>query len=156
MTIDDMQFGFMSGKCTIDALFVLMRIKEQYLAKQRKLYMCFVDLEKAFDKFTQKVVEWAMRMKGIPEAYVGAVMSLYKGARTKVKVGTQLSTEFEVKIGVHQGSVLSPLLFAIVVDVVTDEIKESMLQETLYTDDFVLIVVSMAEMPKKICLDKCT
>ena len=70
---------------------------------------------------------WAMRKKGIPEALVTAVMSLYKAARTKVKDGTHLSEEFEVYIGVHQGSHLSPLLFAIVVDVVTDKIKEGML-----------------------------
>ena len=33
-------------------------------------------------------------------------------------------TLFEVNVGVHEGSVLSPLLFTIVVDVVTNEIKE--------------------------------
>ena len=53
-----------------------------------------------------------MNKKGIPEAMVTAVMSLYKGAQTKVKVGTHLCEEFEVNVGVHQGSVLSPLLFA--------------------------------------------
>ena len=49
---------------------------------------------------------------------VTAVMSLYKGAWTKVKVGTHLFEEFEVNVGAHQGSVLLLLLFAIVVDVV--------------------------------------
>ena len=44
-------------------------------------------------------MEWAMRKKGIPEALVRAVMSLYKGAKTKVKVGTHLSEEFEVNVG---------------------------------------------------------
>ena len=117
--IDDMQFGFMLGKGTIDAVFILRRIQEEFLAKQKKLYMCFVDLEKAFDRVPRKVVEWAMRKKGIPEALVTAVMSLYKGVRTKVKVGAHLSEEFEVNIGVHQGQVLSPLLLAIVVDVAT-------------------------------------
>ena len=64
---------------------------------------------------------------------------LYKGARTKVKVETHLSEELEADVGVHKGSVLSPLLFAIVVDVGTNEIKEGMLQEILYADDIVLI-----------------
>ena len=48
-------------------------------------------------------MEWAMRRKGIPEALVKAMMSLYKGANTKVKVGTHYSEEFEVICGVHQG-----------------------------------------------------
>ena len=86
--------------------------------------MCYVDREKAFDRVPNKVVEWAMRKKCIQEALFTAVMSLYKGARTKVKVGTHLSEEFEVNDGIHQGSVLSPLLFAIVIDDVTNEIKE--------------------------------
>ena len=104
--------------------------------------MCFVYLQKAFDRVLRKVVEWAMRKKGIPEA---VVMSLYKGARKKVKVGAHLSEEFEVKVGVHQGSVLSPLLFAIVVNVAANEIKEGMLQVILYAGDIVLIAESMAE-----------
>ena len=91
-----------------------------------------------------------MRKKGIPEALVTAVMSLYKGARTKVKVGTHFSEELEVNVGVHQGSVLSPPLFASVVDVVTYEIIEGMLQEILYADDIVMIAASMADRQEKI------
>ena len=41
-------------------------------------------------------------------------MSLYDGAKTRVRVGCARSEEFEVKLDVHQGSVLPPLLFAIV------------------------------------------
>ena len=93
---------------------------KEYLTKQKMLYTCFVDHEKAFDRVPKKVVEWAMRKKGIPEALGTAVMSQYKGARTKVKVGTHLSEEYEVNVGVHLGSVLSPLSIAIVVDVVTN------------------------------------
>ena len=46
ITIDDMQFGFMPGKGTIDIVFSVRRIHEEYLAKQKKLCMCFVDLKK--------------------------------------------------------------------------------------------------------------
>ena len=69
-----------------------------------------------------------------------AVISLYKAAKTKVKIGTHLSEELEVNVGLHQGSVLLPLLFAIVIDVVMNEIKEVTLQEILYAGDLVLIV----------------
>ena len=66
-----------------------------------------------------------------------------------MKVGTHLSEEFEVYVGVHQGSVLSPLLSAIVVDVVANRIKEGILQEILYTGNIVLIAESMAELQEQ-------
>ena len=68
--MDDMQFGFMPGKGTIHAVFILLRLQREYLAKQKKLYMYYVDLEKSFDRVPRKVVEWAMRKKDIPETLV--------------------------------------------------------------------------------------
>lgn len=149
VNLDEMQFGFMPGKGTIDALFVLRRMQEEYREKEKKLYMCFVDLEKAFDRVPRKVVEWAMRKKGVPERMVRAVMDLYKGAKTKVKVGTRFSDEFPVKVGVHQGSVLSPLLFAIVMDEVTKSAKDGLPHEILYADDLVLMSDSMEGLREK-------
>ena len=62
---------------------------------------------------------------------VQAVMSSYEGSRTKVIVGSGTSEEFWVWVGVHQRSVLSPLIFAIVVDVVTEHAREGLLNEIL-------------------------
>ena len=45
--------------------------------------MCLVDLDNAFYRVPRKVVEWAMRKKGIPEVLDRALMSLYKGAKQK-------------------------------------------------------------------------
>ena len=45
-----------------------------------------------------------------------AVMSLYEGLKTKVRGGSGLLEKFGLSVGVHQGSVLLPLIFAIVVD----------------------------------------
>ena len=49
-----------------------------------------------------------------------------------------MSDAFNVKVGVHQGSVLSPVMFAIVVDVVCGDVMEGFLFEILYADDLVL------------------
>ena len=48
----------------------------------RCFHMCFVDLEKSFDRVLKKVLEWAMRKKGIPEDMVNPVMRLHEGGRT--------------------------------------------------------------------------
>ena len=66
-------------------------------------------------------------------------MSLYEGARTRVRVDYELSEEFEDEVGIHQGSVLSPFLFAVVIDVVTELAREGAISELLYADDIVLM-----------------
>ena len=84
VSVDEMQFGFMSVRGTIDAVFILSRMYEEYLAEGYKLCMCFVYLENAFDGVLRKVLEGAMRKIGIPEFWVRSVMRLYEGAKTKV------------------------------------------------------------------------
>ena len=74
----------------------MRRMQEENRDKKKKLYMCFVDIEKAFDKVPRKVMEWAMRKKGLPEVIVKAVKSLYHGEKTKVRVGSELPEEFLV------------------------------------------------------------
>ena len=49
VSIGDSQFGFIPGKGTTDAIFVVRQLQEKYLAANKRLYMAFVDLEKAFD-----------------------------------------------------------------------------------------------------------
>ena len=113
---DETQFGFLPEKGTIDALFLVQKLQEQHRAKDKRMYMCFVDLEKAFHGVSRRVVEWAMRKKGLPEIQVKTVTSLYDGAEAKVTVGSGFSEEVFVKVGVHQGSVMPSLLFAMVID----------------------------------------
>ena len=53
----------MPGRGTTDALFVVRRMQEEYRDKKKKLYMCFVDIEKAFDRVPRKMMEWAIKRK---------------------------------------------------------------------------------------------
>ena len=63
-----------------------------------KRCICFVELEKAFDKEPRKMLKWAMRKKGI-RVLVRSVMSLYEGTKKGVRVDSELSEVFEVKVG---------------------------------------------------------
>ena len=67
VSIGNMQFGFMPGKGTTDAIFIMQHVQEKHQAKKKKLYYAFVDLEKAFDRVSKEVVKWALRKLGVDE-----------------------------------------------------------------------------------------
>ena len=83
--IDGMQFGFMKGKGTTDAIFMARQMQENFRVKGKKLYFGFVDLEKAFDRVPRELISWAMRKLGVEEWLVSAVMSMYIDAKTVVR-----------------------------------------------------------------------
>ena len=77
--------------------------------------MAFVDLEKAFDKVPRDVW-WASRYLGVDEWKVSVIRAMYEDVTTKVRLNGRESNAFSVRVGVHQGSVLRPLLFIIVLE----------------------------------------
>ena len=56
MSVDDSQFGFVPGRGTTDAIFVVRQLQEKYLAANKRLYLAFVDLEKVFDRVPWKII----------------------------------------------------------------------------------------------------
>ena len=70
VNLNKILFGYMPGEGTVDAIFTVRRMQEEYQKKKRKLYMCFADIEKAFDRVPRKVMEWAMRKKGLSEVII--------------------------------------------------------------------------------------
>ena len=84
VNIDCMQFGFMPGKGTVDAIFICRQLQEKYLEKTKDLYFAFVDLEKAFDRVPRDVVWWSLRKFGVEEWIIQTVMAMYTKAKTTV------------------------------------------------------------------------
>ena len=148
--IDEMQCGFMSGRGTTDAIFIVRQLQEKHLAANKSLYMAFVDLEKAFDRVPRDAIWWAMRKLEIDEWLVRLVQSMYKDVRSRVRVGDGYSEEFGVGVGVHQGSVLSPLLFIIVLEALSREFRTGCPWELLYADDLMISAESMEELLVKV------
>ena len=55
----------MPEKGTVDAIYIVRRMQEEYQKKNKNLHMCFVDMKKAFDRVPRKVMELAMKKKGL-------------------------------------------------------------------------------------------
>ena len=147
--INEMQFGFVPGKGTTDAIFMARQMQEKHHAVKKPVYFAFVDLEKAFDRVPRDVLWWALRTLGVEEWAIRAIQSMYANARSRVRVNDQYSEEFGVKVGVHQGSVLSPLLFILVLEALSREFRTGTPWNLLYADDLLIIADTLDECKKQ-------
>ena len=80
------QYGFVAGKGTIDAIFILRQLQEKYLKNDKELYLVFEDLDKAFDRVPRMLIESSLRRKEVVECYVG----VKKGSDEDVEGGATL------------------------------------------------------------------
>ena len=107
----------------------------------------FVGLEKAFDTVPREMVMATLGWMGIPEAEVRMVEGTYEKTTARVVVGEGASEEFEVNIGLRQGSVLSPLLFIAVLDLISRKtVAKDAMKKLLYADDLALLANGKQEL----------
>src|SRR5437867_9754202 len=78
------------------------------------------------------------------------IKSMYEGGTASIRTNGEDSENFEVKVGVHQGSVLSPVLFNIVMQAIADNFKKGLPWELLYADDLMLLAECRAELVKRL------
>ena len=145
ISISNNQFGFSQGKSTTDAIFILRQLQHKYTEKKKKLYHIFVDLEKAFDRVPRRALVWALRRQLVPEKLIRLVMALYRDSKSCVTAADGTSASFDITVGVHQGSTLSPLLFNLVLEEATKECSDGVPWDMLYADDLVLTGESKEE-----------
>ena len=134
----EQQYGFMPGRSTADALFALRLLMEKYREGQKELHCVFVDLEKAYDRVPREELWYCMRKSGVAEKYVQVVQDMYDDSVTSVRCAVGTTDEFNVEVGLHQGSALSPFLFAMVMDRLTDDIRQEAPWTMMFADDILM------------------
>ena len=112
---------------------------ERYREQKKDLHMVFIDLEKAYDKIPRNVMWWALEKHKVPAKYITLIKDMYNNVVTSVRTSDVDTDDFPIKIGLHQGSALSPYLFALVMDEVTRGIQGDIPWCMLFADDVVLV-----------------
>jgi Reverse transcriptase (RNA-dependent DNA polymerase) len=138
-TVSKNQFGFMSGRSIMDMIFLIRQLMERHREQKKDLYMIFIDLEKAYDKISRNITWWALKRKLVQTKYVTLVKNMYTNIVTYVRACDGESDTFPIKIGLHQGSALSPYIFTLMMNEITNDIKGDILWCILFADDVVLI-----------------
>ncbi|KAK3571223.1 hypothetical protein QTP86_005426 [Hemibagrus guttatus] len=96
------------------------------------------DLEKAYDRVPREELWYCMRKSGVAEKYVRVVQDMYERSRTVVRCAVGQTEEFNVEVGLHQGSALSPFLFAMVMDQLSEEVRQESPWTMMIADDIVI------------------
>ncbi|KAK3528581.1 hypothetical protein QTP70_003751 [Hemibagrus guttatus] len=116
----------------------LMSHTMKYRDGQKELHCVFVDLEKAYDRVPREELWYCMRKSGVAEKYVRVVQDMYERSRTVVRCAVGQTEEFNVEVGLHQGSALSPFLFAMVMDQLSEEVRQESPWTMMFADDIVI------------------
>ena len=105
------QCGFRKGQGTIDQIWLTRQVVERATEYHTTVYLCFVDLIKAYDSVDRAAMIAVLRLHGVPNQLVNLVGELYTGTKCCVRTMEGTSEAFEVKTGVRQECILSPLPF---------------------------------------------
>ncbi len=115
--------GFRKGRGCVDQIFSFRMLVEKILAKGKKLYAAFMDLEKPYDRVDWLALWDVLKIYGAGGRLFTAIKSFYEEASTCVKISGETSEHFEIKVGLRQECAMSPWLFNIYMDGVMREVK---------------------------------
>ena len=110
------QAGFRAGRSCTDQIATLRIIVEQSIEWQSSLYINFIGFEKAVDSISRDVLWRLLRHYGMPDTIVTIIRVLYEGFSAQVVHNGQKIKPLNMRTGVKQDCLLSPLLFLVALD----------------------------------------
>ena len=117
----EFQFAYKSNRSTADAVFVLSALIERQKRHRGKLYCCFVDFSKAFDRVNRDALYYKLSKAAAPPSLIKLVKSYYSKVQSVVR--DLPDRTFQNNIGVQQGHVWSPTLFTIYTSDLLDDLR---------------------------------
>jgi hypothetical protein len=106
----------------MEAIFLIKQLMLRCSEQKKDLHMIFIDLEKGYDKVPRNVMWWTLQKHKVSSKYITLIKDMYDNVVTSVRTSDRDTNDFLINIELHQGSALSPYLFALVMDEVTRDI----------------------------------
>ena len=148
------QLGFCPGSQTSDHILTLKTLVDKYVSKKRqRLYTCFVDYRKAFDRVCRDALLFKLAHMGLSGNIFMCIQHMYRGSSTRIKLIKKISDAIEVQVGTEQGHPLSPELFKIFIHDLSVELNnissdlypclmDTSINHLLWADDLVLMALN--------------
>ncbi|KAK3520789.1 hypothetical protein QTP70_032366 [Hemibagrus guttatus] len=145
--IQEEQCGFRPSRGTLDQLYTLHRVLKGSWEFAQPVHMCFVDLEKAFDRVPRGILWEVLWEYGVHGPLLRAVRSLCNQSRSLVRIASCKSDLFPVHVGPRQGCPLSPVLFIVFMDRISRHsqrlegvrFRDHRISSLIFADDVVLL-----------------
>ena len=162
LEIAEEQYGFMKGKGTRNAIFIMRMLTERAIEVQKDVYMCFIDYEKAFDKVKHSDLIDILQNLNLDGKDVRLINNLYWSQQAAINIDNNLTPWIEIKRGVRQGCVLSPDLFSIYGEIILRNVMgmEGIkvggvnINNIRYADDTVIIADTSEKLQALVDVDK--
>ena len=132
-TFSNAQFGFVPKRCAEIQLLTCLNDYTNYIDKKSSVHIFYADINKAFDSVNHTILINKLIEQKIPRNIILWIKSFLTDRKHSVKIGKYISKTLTAASGVPQGAVLSPTLFALFVNNVSDTIKNSTIK--MYADD---------------------
>ena len=118
------QTAYQRGVSCADATFTCQETISKFIREGDAIYSCFYDLASAFDTVEYPVLLSHLKDSGISGKTWRLIKHWYSGIHSYVRIGKATSPSFTISRGFRQGSVLSPILFLLVMDPLLQELRQ--------------------------------
>ena len=108
----EFQVCFKKDYSTVGHMFTLLAIIQRKCSLNRELYVAFIDVEKAFDSISGKLLlPFLLKKKWYNGKLYGCFRSMYENVKARARCGAKFTEYINCTSGVKQGDVCSPVLF---------------------------------------------
>ena len=151
------QFGFRKGRSTESAAAILHQIVSENIRQKKRVYACYIDFKKCFDKIDRAALYKKLQVIGVPFQICEILHDIYSGLSSQIRSGNNLYEKFACEIGLPQGCIFSPIAFILFVYDLGCcfshngfEFGSTFIRFLMYADDLVILCKSADELQNAI------